>query len=310
MENQSLERITEKTVLPFVQPKMNDLIKLIGENNMKREFSFAIQAVNSNDYLAKASPQSVAKAIWNVAITGLTLNPVHKLAYLTPRSIKGQVEAVLIPSYMGITKLLTDTGSVVNAYAHPVYEGDEFEVILGVEYTLHHKPKFQSKKMTHVYAVGVLKDGSKQFEVMSLAEVHEIRERSDGYKAFKAGKTSTAIWETDFGEMARKTVIKRLAKYLPKTERWEKLQEAIELDNSDYAASDNQVVYIERLLSTSGYDDTQRRFIETQLEDGITRGQAEKIIGDLQMNQLDPITQGGNYSQTDIKVKQQQMLEG
>jgi recombination protein RecT len=301
---QDIQLVTEKTILPFITPKFDELVKLIGRDNLTRETSFALQAVNANDYLSKASPQSVAKSIWNIAITGLTLNPIHKLAYLTPRNVKGQVEAILTPSYQGMIKLLTDTGSVKTVYAHCVYDGDEFEVILGDEYTIRHKPKFKSKNISHVYAIGILNDGTKQLEVMPIDEINRIRDMSEGYRAFREGKTKTAIWETHFGEMARKTVLKRLSKYLPKTQRWDNLNEAISLDNSDYSASHNQISYIDRLLANSTLDEMQRSHIENQLSCGVSIGEAEDLINNLQCNQLDPITQGSAYSATDIKEKQ------
>lgn len=306
MSDNALQKITENTLLPMLQPKMNDLIALIGEMNLKRETSFALQAVNSNEYLSQATPQSVAKCVWNLAITGLSLNPIHKLAYLTPRRINNQVEAILMPSYQGLVKLITDTGSVKNVYAHPVWAGDEFEVVFGTEYSISHKPKFRGSKneqLTHVYAVAILNDGSKQIEVMSFEEVNAIRERSDGYRAFKSGKAKSAIWETDYAEMARKTVVKRITKYLPKSDKWEALNEAIDLDNSDYPANAGQYGYIESLLSTSHYDERQRKFITDKLSEGITKSEADKIIHDLQLNQLEPIANGNNYGSKDIQNK-------
>lgn len=284
--------VSEKTVLPYIQPRMTELLNLIGKDNFTRETSFAIQAVNSSAYLATATPQSVAKAIWNVAITGLSLNPVLKLAYITPRKVNGQVEAILMPSYQGMTKLITDTGSVKQVRAHVVYQGDTFEVEYGTETKLIHKPKFgkhENTDVTHVYAVATLTDGSTQFEVMDIDEIYNIRARSDGYRAFKSGNAKTAIWESDFGEMCRKTVIKRLCKYLPKSvmnEKWEKVMQAVDVDNSDYPASEQQMAYIEKLLSTCSYAEEQKSYITSMLGTGMTIGDAEKIIEDLQLNQL------------------------
>lgn len=299
--NQSLQKITENSIMPFVAPKQQDMVAMIGEMQLKKEMSFAIQRVNENSYLAQATPQSVAKAIWNLTITGLTLNPIHNLAYLTPRRVGDNVEAILMPSYRGLVKLLTDTGSVKNVYAHIVYEGDEYEVSLGSNYEIIHKPKRRSKKPIVLYAIGVLMDGSIQHEEMSVEEINEIRDRSDGWKSFKAGKAKSAIWETDWGEMARKTVIKRLSKYLPKTEKWDKVNQAIEIDNEEYPMSYGQESYISTLLEGSAYDERQRGFIQQKLNAGVSKMEAEKIIEDLKLNQLNPLTHGGSHaSKTDI----------
>lgn len=285
-------QVKESQIAPLIDIKKQDLISLIGENQLKRETSFAIQAVNSNAYLATATPQSVFKCIWNVAITGLSLNPVLKLAYITPRKVNGVLEALLMPSYQGMTKLITDTGSVKAVIAFVVYKNDVFEVEYGMDTKIIHKPKFghhENSDVTHAYAIATLADGSKQFEVMSIEEIHAIRERSDGYRAFKTGKANSAIWETDFGEMAKKTVIKRLCKYLPKSvinEKWERVMNAVDIDNNDYSATEQQISYIESLVSSSTYDDRQRQYILSQIENGVTKGDAEKLIEDLQLNQL------------------------
>jgi recombinational DNA repair protein RecT len=71
-----------------------------------------------------------------------------------------------------------------------------------------------------VWAKAVLSDGSEQYEVMSIGEIDAIRGRS------KAG--SSGPWKTDYPEMAKKTVIRRLFKRLPKSLA---LLEAIEHDN-------------------------------------------------------------------------------
>lgn len=304
-----LTLVTENKVLPFIAPKNNELISLIGKNALTAETSFAIQAVNSNSYLATATPQSVAKCIWNVAITGLSLNPVLKLAYITPRKVNGTVEAILMPSYQGMAKLITDTGSVKKIAAQVVYKGDVFEVEYGMETKIIHKPKFATRKnedVTHAYAIALLVDGSQQFEVMSIDEIHAIRERSDGYRAFKKGITNSCIWESDFGEMCRKTVIKRLCKYLPKsviTKEWEKAMTAIDIDNKDYPMSIQQEGYARILLENSTYDANQRQFIESQLDNGISSGDCDKIIEDLKLNQMDRVTQSGTANITDITKK-------
>lgn len=292
--------ITEKAITPFIQPKQQDIINMIGKDNLTRETSFALQAVNSNSYLSNATPASVAKCVLNLAFTGLSLNPVLKYAYITPRRVGSDIEAILMPSYIGLCKLITDSGSVKNIYAYLVHDGDIFEPVFGTELGLVHKPKF-GKTVTHVYAVAVLNDGSKQFEVMTVDEVNQIRERSDGYKAYIAKKANSCIWVSDYGEMAKKTVIKRLTKYLPKTDKWERIANAIEADNQEYPATDGQIVYIENLLENSTYDEDSKKRIAMQVSNGITISDAENLINKLQDAQPHPILHRGNYNQTELK---------
>ena len=66
------------------------------------------------------------------------------------------------------------------------------------------------------YAIAKLKDGGHAFEFMSRFQVEAIRDASQGWQqAVKYKKESSHPWAVHFPEMGRKTVIRRLAKYLP-----------------------------------------------------------------------------------------------
>ncbi len=288
-----------QTDLEKVKEKM---LKLISEEDYLREASFAMQAINQSEYLQKCSKESLLKAVFNTATTGLSLNPVLKFASLVPRYIGGQYQCVLEPQYQGLVKLITDTGSVQNVYAHNVCEEDEFDVQYGTTTEIIHKPKFKSKTITHSYAVAILPNGTKQFEVMTKEELDYIRGMSESYKAFEAKKIKSCIWVQHEGEMCKKTVIKRLVKYLPKTDKYERLAEAVELDNQDYPASDNQQDYLISLLNTSTYGKgDEGEILERKILGGLSKSEFEVIKTDLLNNQLDPITSGTNYNQKDIK---------
>lgn len=192
------------------------MLKLIDEETYIREVSFAMQAINQSEYLQKCSKESLQKAVYNTATTGLSLNPVLKFASLVPRYINGGYQCVLEPQYQGLVKLVTDTGSVQNVYAYNVMQGDEFDVVYGTSTEIVHRPKFASKDITHTYAVAILPNGTKQFEVMTKEELDHIRGMSESYKAYDAKKIKTCIWVQHEGEMCKKTLIKRLVKYLPK----------------------------------------------------------------------------------------------
>ena len=48
-----------------------------------------------------------------------------------------------------------------------------------------------------------------------MREIHKIRDRSDGWRAFKGNKIRSTPWSEFEGEMARKTVLSRLLKRVP-----------------------------------------------------------------------------------------------
>ena len=280
------------------------MIELMPKETLKREISFAMQAINNSKQLQDCSKESLQKAVYNVALTNLSLNPVLKYAYLIPRWSKNGSQAVLEPSYQGLIKLLTDTGSIVAVSANIVYEGDEFEVSYGTQAEIIHKPKFKSKDVQCVYAVAVLKgENFRQFEVMTLEEVNNIMEKSESYKAFKGGKITSCIWVDHWGEMAKKTVIKRLFKYLPKTDKFEHAAQAINALDEDYIISDNQIDYLVQLLQNAGYDDDTKAEYERQINYGLTGIEFNQLKREFEMNQVDRINAGANYNQSDITRK-------
>ena len=290
--------VTQETFAP-IKSRMLDLVD---EKTFLKEASFAVQAINGSPQLQKASTGSKMMAVMNIAQIGLSLNPVKKEAYLVPRFSRGSVECHLEPSYQGLTKLLTDTGSVTSIAVYPVYKGDEFELELGTSMAVVHKPRFESKEVTHIYGVAQLPNGSHQIEVMTVEDINTIRELSESYKAFKSNKIRSCVWVDHYVEMARKTLIRRFYKYLPKSDNHEKLQTAIALDESDYFPSYEKIDLAKSLLNTSAYEGDQKEMLEAKIE-GCTDSEIEHIISDLKQNQVDAIEAGRNYSQTDIKRK-------
>lgn len=282
---------------------------------VKREVSFAIQSINKSAQLQKCSKESLLQAVLNVSNVGLTLNPAAKEAFLIPRwsSLTKSMEASLEPSYIGLVKLLTDTGSVKSMVCQLVYAGDVFEIDLANNVSpVIHKPQLTktSKQIVGVYALATLSDNTRQVEWMELSEVEDIRERSETYKAFKSGQIKSCTWASDFGEMMRKTVIKRIYKYLPRSEKAAFLDKAIDLDNEDYKISDGQIQYIENLLASSTMDERQKQWLEMEIP---TMGakRASEVIETLKMNQPNERTRvrnGETLSQGEISKAVNQAL--
>jgi len=218
-----------------LSPVREYFTRLAGEDRFMKEASFAAQIIAGSQMLQSTSIESQVLAFQALAESNLTLNPVMKLAHFVPR--KGK--CVLEPSYQGMAKLLTDTGSVRHIEVHVIYANDECELDMASDKkVLRHVPAMmrglERGEVRGVYSVGTLLDGSKHIEVMSAEEINQVRETSEGWKAYKAKKISSTPWSTNYEEMARKTVLKRHCKHLPKSERWQALGKAIDLDNSDY----------------------------------------------------------------------------
>jgi recombination protein RecT len=217
-----------KNLVYSMRDKFIEITK--NETLFEREAGFAIQTLNNNSYLAGCDQNSILTAVYNIALTGLTLNPLLKFAYLVPRGGK----CVLDISYVGMVKLLTDYGVVRNVVAEVVYANDRFKVEMGQKPIFRHVPNYTSDRgdPVAVYAIGYFHAGGNQFEIMTMKEITAIQNRSE---SVKAGKGSP--WKTDFSEMAKKTVIRRLFKYLPKSAMPDNVaigvSKAIEIDNEN-----------------------------------------------------------------------------
>ena len=208
------------------------------------EKGFAIQILKNNDYLmgiAKSHPQSLQQALTNVAAIGLSLNPALKEAYLISRTVKAgdkyQTRIFLEPSYMGMIKLATDTGSIKWVQAYPVYANDTFTFMGAGEKPEHKFNAFakleQRGEFVGVYCVAKTADNDYLVGLMNAEQVYSVRDRSESWKSYVAGKTKAqGPWGTDFVEQAKKTVIRQSYKTWPKTDL-NRLSEAVNISNEN-----------------------------------------------------------------------------
>ena len=213
------------------EARMTESKQLLGENmtalraalpasmDEKRLCRMAMNCLIRNPRLLEANKASFFLAILNCAEMGLEPGIIQHVALVPYKSII-QVQ----PMYQGLIELARRSGQVMMIYAATVRRGDAFEYELGLDPKLVHKPdpEGEDNDWTHAYAVAHLKGGEKQFVVMTRKQVLSIRDRG---AAAKAGASSP--WKTDEEEMAKKTVLKRLLKVLPKSVE---MARAIEID--------------------------------------------------------------------------------
>ncbi len=213
--------------------------------NFDKEAGFAIQVLSGNEYAMKAAMgnrEAVRNAVTNVAAIGISLNPAKKQAYLVPRKIKGQVAICLDISYIGLVDLAVATGSILWAQAAVVRENDNF-IINGFDKppTHGHDPFAGADARGPIkgaYVVVKTCDGEYLTHTMDIAAIYAIRDRSESWKSYiekkaKGEYANAGPWGTDEGEMIKKTVVKQAYKYWPKTDRTERVDEAIHHLNTD-----------------------------------------------------------------------------
>lgn len=197
-----------------------------------RMMRIALTEVRKVPALGKCNVESFMGSIMQCAQLGLEPGSALGHAYLLPfgngKASDGKANCQLIIGYRGMIDLARRSGQIVSLTARTVHANDEFRYEFGLEETMTHKPaEGERGPMTHVYAVAKLKGGGVQFDVMSRADVDAVKKQS------KAG--TNGPWVSHYDEMAKKTVIRRLFKYLPVSIE---MQTAVSLDERAEAGID------------------------------------------------------------------------
>lgn len=231
-----------------------------------------LTALRTTRDLDKCTPESFFGCVMQAAQLGLEPNTPNQHAYLLPRKNgrTGAIDCTLLIGYQGMIELALRSGKVEKIWTRTVREGDHFRVKYGLEEDIEHEPSAdparETRPITYVYAVAALKTGGKVFEVLSAQQIAERRKRSS------AGQSGP--WVTDFEAMARKTAVRSLYKWVPKSSEMalvESLEQRAELgrvQSFDDAVTDS----VERLgmrpmLDTEGESVDEQR-IEYDAETG------------------------------------------
>ncbi len=233
MRNMQAQQSTVKPTSPVTDPLGNIVGKmqtqvsaLLNDKDFLDRFArLALTELRINKKLgdaAASNPVSFYGAMNKVAALGLQVGNGLGHAYLLPfdkrvkqgsQWVTASTEIQLIIGYQGMIELARRSGQIESLYAVPVYKGEPFEVTMGLSQDIQHKKVFDGsvkpipENLIAVYAVAKLKGGAVQFDVMTLDEINNIRDRSKS--------KDNGPWVTDYVEMAKKTVLRRLFKMLP-----------------------------------------------------------------------------------------------
>lgn len=236
---QEIEKLSGDTI---VQEKRMP-IDAIKDNFSKRKADFAsvlpshitfekfqrtvLTACVANPDLMKADRQSLMLSAIKAATDGL-LPDGRDAALVIFNSKDGKDEqgkdrwiqrVQYMPMYAGILKKVRNSGEISSVVAHVVYDIEVkkglFKYILGDEERIEHSPYMGDEELGEVaaaYCIAKLKDGSIIREVMTRAEIERVRKTS---KSGNDNGNPKGIWKDWYSEMARKTVFRRCAKWLP-----------------------------------------------------------------------------------------------
>lgn len=193
----------------------------------ERLLRVAMTTIQNNPKLLDCDRTSLFSAVMSCAQLGLEPDGILGQAYLIPFGNKVQ----FIAGYRGLLSLARRSGDVTSILAKEVYENDsEWDVdysILPPAPPFRHKPLLKGVRgeIVAVWALARFTDGSFHWDYMTVSEVEAIRDNSKGYQSAVAwsknpkNRYSQGViespWVSSFPEMAKKTIIRRIAKYLP-----------------------------------------------------------------------------------------------
>ena len=211
-QNTGTEKRKPQTLRDYVQIMMPEVKRALPSVITPERFSrIVLSAISNNPELQKCTPQSFLAAMMNAAQLGLQPNMPTGEAYLIPYKNKGQLECQFQIGYRGLLALAYRSGQVKTVYAEVVHENDEFSYELGLNPQLEHRPADKDRgEITYFYAVFKLVNGGEGFTVMSKADMDAHMR-----KFSKAAQAGFSPWQTNYEEMGKKTVIKRLLKMVP-----------------------------------------------------------------------------------------------
>lgn len=215
-------------------PAMQDQLRMALPRHisLERITRIALTQIRRTPKLLDCSRESLFGSLMEASQLGLELGTLGQ-AWLVPYG----KEATLLVGYRGMLDLAWRSSKIKSVFAKEVYGGDYFEWVFGIDPLLSHRPNPDADRgaITHVYAVIKTTGDGTLFDVMTLAEVEAIRERSRA--------KSSGPWVTDYAEMAKKTVLRRLLKLAPCSAE---LQRAVTLDEqAEYGISQGLVAAID-----------------------------------------------------------------
>jgi phage RecT family recombinase len=181
----------------------------------ERVVAAAIMAGKNNPAILRCKPESIITAVAKITQWGLEIG---ETAHLVPF---GDI-CTPIADYKGLAQLMVASGAVRHVEAVCVYEGDEFHMERGTNASIRHIPTHQSTRgaMTGCYVILRLPFQNSAFDYMSVEDIDAIRQARS--KQWKSGPLPA--W------YAKKTVVRQVAKMIPKDPRLAQAMRALDED--------------------------------------------------------------------------------
>lgn len=222
----NMNELQKATAAPPVQESKNKgVIEWLQGDNFRNQLAMAlpkfldcdrfvrsaISEFRLNPALKECSVPSVLGFYMQAAMCGLEPSSVLGQCYPVPfwNNKTKQRECQFILSYRGMLSIARRSGDILSIDAQIVHEKDEFILTYGLDQILEHRPDLSDDPgpMIGAYCIVRFKDGGYQYKFMPRSEIEAHRRRSKA--------TGFSPWQTDYEEMAKKTVFRSLFKWLP-----------------------------------------------------------------------------------------------
>lgn len=200
----------------------------------QRLLRIAFNAVAYDDNLSECLTTMPGKAsilggIMEALKLGITIGGPMQEGWLIPFKVQGTMKAQLMVGYQGYRNIIDRGRSVVDFIPRAVhvkdFEAGNFDYELGsrpfVRFKPQHEQPTKREQLHCVFGVANLRGGGQQIDVLLIPEIDAHRNRSRA--------KDNGPWVTDYVPMAMKTVVRKMSKYLPKSN--ELLSRALDLDN-------------------------------------------------------------------------------
>lgn len=193
-----------------------------------------ITAINNSPELWGADRRSLFNACVQAATDGLMPDGREGALVIYSTKVKdahGREEWIKKVQWMrmvyGVRKQMRNSGEVLSAVAHVVYENDRFRFVLGDDERIEHEVALKDRGAPlGAYAIIKLKNGETIHEYMSASEVADVRAASKS--------SNSPAWTKWWGEMARKVVLRRASKAAPMSSAMDK---AMQREDEDFGAA-------------------------------------------------------------------------
>lgn len=255
-------RTAEKQTEQAAQPTIRDLVRaqqpaieaqLAGTINSGAFVRAAVSTIMASDDLQQATPGSILGAIMLAAQLRLEIGPALGHFYLTPRKVGGVQTCLPIIGYQGYIELAYRSGRIEKIETFLVRDGDKFDHGANSE-----RGRFfdwtpadydETRDWTGVVAMAKIRGAG---TVWAYLPKEKVLARRPHY-------WNSTPWNTNEEEMARKTGIRALAPYLPKSVE---LGRALEADEQKV----EQVTGIPDLIVTRAEEPQRGEMTEEEFE--------------------------------------------